>query len=67
MPVADSLLAWTLAATLLTLTPGLDTALRSDWHALVADAHGDYTLRRRCAKKASHNKMDGSRYPARVC
>lgn len=27
MPVADSLLAWTLAATLLTLTPGLDTAL----------------------------------------
>lgn len=27
MPIADNLIAFTLAATLLTLTPGLDTAL----------------------------------------
>lgn len=29
MPIADNLIAFTLAATLLTLTPGLDTALIS--------------------------------------
>lgn len=38
MLVTDSLLAYTLAATLLTLTPGLDTALISARRLLKGDA-----------------------------